>query len=266
MHSGRWLMVSAAGGEDEEEGKEEEPVKEEETAAQHVVGSPSNTLPRLPDLPSSLPENHQTTSGASFPSLPTYDDPPPDSWSTVATPGTTQPSDPETAFHLPTAPTTTTTVNDQPLPRRASGGLRRTSTSSEKKGVRFAGMDGEPTSPGASVVSLDSYVVPDGPPPSASGPSDVRPSEAVDGGSAMVDLPTTAASVPSAPPLPPTPNPLPSAPPPTSYPETLDPKSLERCQKHARWAISALDYEDLETARKELRLALDLVEGRSGGR
>lgn len=129
-------------------------------------------------------------------------------------------------------------------------------------------MDGAPTSPRASVVSLDSYVVPDGPPPSAFEPPEMESSGADD--DAVVDLATTPLVVPSAPLLPsappPSANPQPPPTAPPAYPETLDPKSLERCQKHARWAISALDYEDLETARKELRLALDLVEGRSSGR
>lgn len=31
---------------------------------------------------------------------------------------------------------------------------------------------------------------------------------------------------------------------------------IAEIQKHARWAISALNYEDVDTARKELQLAL----------
>ncbi|KAJ9126164.1 hypothetical protein QFC24_002437 [Naganishia onofrii] len=78
------------------------------------------------------------------------------------------------------------------------------------------------------------------------------------------NIPSAPAITPSSNPAPPLPS-APSAPAPTptaAYPTELDSKSIERCQKHARWAISALDYEDLETARKELRLALDLLEGR----
>lgn len=44
-------------------------------------------------------------------------------------------------------------------------------------------------------------------------------------------------------------------------PATVDPTTIANAQKHAKWAISALNYEDLETARKELRLALQLIGG-----
>jgi vacuolar protein sorting-associated protein VTA1 len=36
-------------------------------------------------------------------------------------------------------------------------------------------------------------------------------------------------------------------------------KTVEQCQKHARWAISALEFDDPETARNELRKALALL-------
>ena len=44
-------------------------------------------------------------------------------------------------------------------------------------------------------------------------------------------------------------------------PANVDPTTIATAQKHAKWAISALNYEDLETARKELRLALQLIGG-----
>jgi len=42
-------------------------------------------------------------------------------------------------------------------------------------------------------------------------------------------------------------------------PETLDPETVAKAQKHAKFAISALNFEDLDTARKELRKALDIL-------
>ena len=36
-------------------------------------------------------------------------------------------------------------------------------------------------------------------------------------------------------------------------------KTVEQCQKHARWAVSALEFDDPETARAELRKALALL-------
>ncbi|PSR75857.1 hypothetical protein PHLCEN_2v8771 [Hermanssonia centrifuga] len=43
--------------------------------------------------------------------------------------------------------------------------------------------------------------------------------------------------------------------------EDLTPVKISRVQKHCRYAISALDYEDAEQARKELRAALTLLGG-----
>ena len=79
----------------------------------------------------------------------------------------------------------------------------------------------------------------------------------------------------SAPPLPPPPSapymqiprqPLPPPPPPPPPPETsplpeLTPGLIAKTQKHCRFAISALDYEDAEQARKELRAALAILGG-----
>lgn len=80
--------------------------------------------------------------------------------------------------------------------------------------------------------------------------------------------------IPSAPPLPPQPPVMPPQVPvyfirPPSPPaqerdiETeLTPAVIAKAQKHARFAISALDYEDVEQSRKELRTALAILGGR----
>ncbi|KIJ64393.1 hypothetical protein HYDPIDRAFT_40144, partial [Hydnomerulius pinastri MD-312] len=41
----------------------------------------------------------------------------------------------------------------------------------------------------------------------------------------------------------------------------LTPSILAKAQKHCRFAISALDYEDAEQAKKELRAALEILGG-----
>lgn len=59
-------------------------------------------------------------------------------------------------------------------------------------------------------------------------------------------------------------SPPPSAPPASAVPgPTIVPnrKQLEQIQKHAKWAISALDFDDYETARTELRKALGMLGG-----
>ncbi|KEP47726.1 DUF605 domain protein [Rhizoctonia solani 123E] len=47
-------------------------------------------------------------------------------------------------------------------------------------------------------------------------------------------------------------------------PASISGSATQRAQKHAKFAISALDYDDLETARKELLNALAIVNGRAG--
>ncbi|GLB35885.1 putative vta1 like [Lyophyllum shimeji] len=63
---------------------------------------------------------------------------------------------------------------------------------------------------------------------------------------------------PSAPPLPQHYAPPPPSPP---SPDELPPLVIAKAQKHCRFAISALDYEDAATARKELRTALAILGG-----
>ena len=72
----------------------------------------------------------------------------------------------------------------------------------------------------------------------------------------------------SAPPLPPPPpapyvqiQRPPPPPPEASPPPELTPGLIANTQKHCRFAISALDYEDAEQARKELRAALAILGG-----
>ena len=45
----------------------------------------------------------------------------------------------------------------------------------------------------------------------------------------------------------------------TTSPAELTPQVIARAQKHCRFAISALDYEDAEQAIKELRQALRML-------
>ena len=101
-------------------------------------------------------------------------------------------------------------------------------------------------------ISPTHFIIPDSPPPPPPASFNV------------------ADTYPSAPPLPPLPPsapyvqiPVPSAPPliETSPPAELTPGQIAKTQKHCRFAISALDYEDAEQARKELRAALAILGG-----
>lgn len=67
-------------------------------------------------------------------------------------------------------------------------------------------------------------------------------------------------------PSPPRPPPIsyvtpPPPPPITSQEVDLTPSVIAKAQKHCRFAISALDYEDAEQARRELRAALSILGG-----
>lgn len=61
----------------------------------------------------------------------------------------------------------------------------------------------------------------------------------------------------SSPPPPPPPPPVPQ--PPASHGYQPTEEEIARAQKHARWAISALEYEDVVTAIEELRAGLKLL-------
>jgi vacuolar protein sorting-associated protein VTA1 len=43
----------------------------------------------------------------------------------------------------------------------------------------------------------------------------------------------------------------------------VDDEAIAKAQKHAKWAISALNYEDIDTAVKELKNALNTLGVRS---
>lgn len=111
-------------------------------------------------------------------------------------------------------------------------------------------------------------------PPPPQKPQPQQPSAPAVSSQASQQMPT-APPLPSAPPAaaaapPPLPTPA-SAPAPApapaaavaAFPEVLSPQLTSKAQRLAKFAISALDYDDLETARRQLREALDVVEGRT---
>ncbi|BGP39094.1 hypothetical protein JCM10450v2_003046 [Rhodotorula kratochvilovae] len=76
---------------------------------------------------------------------------------------------------------------------------------------------------------------------------------------APAPAPSYPAQPPAAPARPPVP-PVPAAV--VEQPQdNFDPLTVAQVQKHCRWAVSALNYDDFETARKELRLALAMLGG-----
>jgi vacuolar protein sorting-associated protein VTA1 len=204
-------------------------------------------------------------------------------WSTAATPGVRDEDEVRDGLSLAGEVHSTDPVTT--LPSDGGNDLTERETNVDKKNVRFAGPDGVPLSPATTFVSMDSYVAPQGPPPTVFfEPDEAKATAATstfetrtpaDGSRDISSLGSGTAqrktdspiirSTPSAPVKPAAAPIAPSAPLPSPELKTpiasLDTKSIERCQKHCKWAISALDYEDLDTARAELRKALAMLEG-----
>jgi vacuolar protein sorting-associated protein VTA1 len=172
-------------------------------------------------------------------------------------------------------------------------------TTNTDKTVRFRGFDGAPLSPAETFASVDQYSEIGPPPPTEVGvtPAQARPKSSPHVPKPVIPAvaPAPTPTQPSVPPqfkAAPAPKPKPSAPPapkPASAPKPapvsrptppaarpppapvatpsprtaagtrLGRRETEACQKHARWAISALDYDDYATARKELLAALAML-------
>lgn len=206
-------------------------------------------------------------------------------WSTVATPGVADEDGKEKRFDLAKRDTAAPPPDQEEEQKSPSG---------DKKNVRFAGPDGAPLSPAQTHITVDSYDAPDAPPPTTSSSSPTTPTPPYSSRSYRQEEsssssnpsfesarttnkdtenfprppPPSLASAPSMPPPVPQPHglglssPPPSAPPMpalASAPPTR--KQVEQTQKHARWAISALEFDDVETARSELRKALATIGG-----
>ncbi|KAJ7070874.1 Vta1 like-domain-containing protein [Mycena amicta] len=172
----------------------------------------------------------------------------PGSWSTAATPGTggTTPQD----FPAPESPSANKGKGRE---RTGSGSsddhisLQPQVDDGSKKAVHFTPSVAGSTSHGSTPpVSPQHPMYPSNLPPGFVPAPDISLHP-----SAPPHYPSLApALTPSAPPPPP---------PPTRV--ELTPMVVAKAQKHCRFAISALDYEDAEQARKELRAALAVLGG-----
>lgn len=193
----------------------------------------------------------------------------PGNWSTIATPGTAD----FRTFDMPISPT----PGDWQDPRKAR-------VSGELEGVPE-----QPVTPEESLFG-DPHIrrptqsppgqAPPQSPPQPSEPGSTQPPGAVPTHIETFTLPPTepAVNIPSQPPIQPyqqlttpmqhpppqmiksfvPPQPPPSAPIP---PPQLTPQQISQAQKHCRFAISALDYEDFVRARQDLLDALKIIGG-----
>ncbi|TXT09054.1 hypothetical protein VHUM_02528 [Vanrija humicola] len=212
-----------------------------------VIGSPQQPTPPVVSSPRSPP-----------PALPPLakNQSDPGAWSTQATPGVL---DDEDAKQLGSPAKSPPPAASPPLARSPPSQSR----SPDPKSVRFMGPDGAPLSPAETFTSVN--VFPDAPAPP---PSEVSARSPPKASVPPPSLPRAAAAPAArsqglglstpAPAPPPAQVPV-QLPQPTGPARALTRKETETVQKHAKWAISALDFDDVETARSELLKALALL-------
>ena len=180
-----------------------------------------------------------------------FDPTSPGNRSTVATPGTAD----HRALDSPISPPT--------------GGPRSATVSDELEGPLFSPEDSSLGDPNIRRPTQSSPELP--PQPSESGPFQpfgTVPSNTESQTTSQPDIRSfeQISHPPPSPPILTQPQPAPViSPPPTgpsaSPPAQLTPKEIAQVQKHCRYAITALDYEDFERAKQDLLDALKMMEG-----
>lgn len=144
-------------------------------------------------------------------------------------------------------------------PATASSVNRARGESSDSHHSLPSGSRSTPTGTARPSPSLNPTIVPPPPPPSLASYPSVPPTTAQPNGLGLTSPP------PSAPPLSSLAGPAHVNNPPMAYHTNPIPKltrkQVEQTQKHARWAVSALEFDDAETARSELRKALAILGG-----
>ncbi|RDX50470.1 DUF605-domain-containing protein [Lentinus brumalis] len=241
----------------------------------------TRSTPPPPQLTGFTPMEHSDHLGAHLPDglAPPQTPQSPGSWSTAATPGTPGFNrDDSTSSSSSAGPTRRAFVSEE-LEGKTEGEIDAETTPppSAAKSVRFSpSVVGGALSPSEPPIDEDPFSV------RSPGPSAPPSSGTAYGSASAPPLPPSQTS-PARPPPPPaaTPSPsrshpqayvqgVPSGPTPamgaatatvTTTPPQLTPQIISRAQKHCKFAISALDYEDSEQAVKELREALRLLGG-----
>ncbi|KAI8980751.1 Vta1 like-domain-containing protein [Trametes punicea] len=242
--------------------------------------------PQLTNLTPNEPSNHLSP-GPHLPDGLAPPQPPqsPGSWSTVATPGSPNFRIDDPSISATTSPmgsaTRTAFVSDE-LEGKTDAEIdaETSSPTSAAKSVHFSssvvgGLSTPGEGPAGGAQGNDPFfvrVVVNSPPASPHGTvPQISPSASASPSSSPHPLP------PHAPPARPPPPSVPAAPAPstrtfvpgqepatatvTTRPAELTPQVVARVQKHCRYAISALDYEDADQAIKELRTALRMLGG-----
>ncbi|TCD67094.1 hypothetical protein EIP91_000557 [Steccherinum ochraceum] len=186
----------------------------------------------------------------------------PSSWSTVATPGSPAVSrhDVDDQAHTPTPVSTRRAWMSTDVEGRNDDSDLEEDTSAHQPGLSAVSTTGEPsTTPALSATSQDFDIltppaIPRAPPNSALNSGFIPSAPTVPPPIVEVTTPTQSSQTPArslmSALVPPTPEPSPAV----AVP--LTPGRISKVQKHCKYAISALDYEDAETAKAELRKAL----------
>lgn len=228
IKEGRRPTPGPAGGEDDDEGLPGVSDAEQKELARELAGlgtddeRSSAVMPGGGDTPAASTRSHAALSPSSLPPSDTPSYPFPQE--PTAPPSAPSPA---TSPSLPPPPPPPIRLDSEdaiPSPYIPP------STAPSAPDLASAPADPLP-SPGASATGFNAAVFPPAPPAAGS----TRPA-------APAPLPSSAKLEGSLPPA------APAA--------SLTPSQVAEIQKHAKWAISALNYEDVDTARKELQLAL----------
>ncbi|KAL2849171.1 Vta1 like-domain-containing protein [Aspergillus pseudoustus] len=190
---------------------------------------PSRTQPTLPHIPSTFPESGPFAQGAA--STPSFEH--------------------DSPLNLPSAPDTFASSSAAPpaLPDAPTsiGAHHRHAPSNEFQSFPPPSAIPPPGAPTSSHDVSSFYNTPSAFDPARFGPTT---------GHARTASYSTQNSLPATPSAP-----VAAAPPPSAQtnPQNIDDQAISQAQKHARWAVSALSFDDVDTAIKELRNSLKLL-------
>lgn len=243
--SGAWSTVATPGLPDDENAQVHFNLSRTEIPSSDTLGRPPEERKSVkfmgPDgAPLSPASTHNTVSS--------YDAPPPPPPTHIASP--VAPSKP------PASARSVPVVGNPP-----DGRPRGDSSASTRSNDRH----NQPGTHTSDVSAHDAALGTTSPKPKTAPTSDTRTSTVSSSINVPPAPPPSLASAPTLPsPLHPQSHGLGLTSPPVSLaptPKSLSSREVEQTQKHAKWAISALEFDDYETARSELRKALNLLGG-----
>lgn len=248
--SGAWSTVATSGLPDDENAQVHFNLSRTEIPSTDTLGGPPEE--RLSDERKGVkfmgPDGAPLSPASTHNTVSSYNAPPPPPPTHIASP--VDPSEPPAS------------ARSVPVVGNPTGGRPRGDSSVSTRSNDLHNQPGTHTS---DVSTHDAALGTTSPKPKTAPTSDTRTSTVPSSINVPPAPPPSLASAPSLPPpLHPQSHSLGLTSPPVSLaptPKSLSSRDVEQTQKHAKWAISALEFDDYETARSELRKALNLLGG-----